>query len=48
VELGRKKFRSSLPQVLKPLMRRNNLSLVWRCGDVNQCIGDGPTLYSTA
>jgi hypothetical protein len=27
------------------LVHHNNMSLVWRCGDVNQCIGDGPALY---
>ena len=28
------------------LVHHDNLSLIWRCGDVNQCLGDGPALYS--
>ena len=30
------------------LVHHDAMALVWRCGDVNQCIGNGPALYSPA
>ena len=30
------------------LIWHESLSLVWRSGDVNQCIGDGPVLYGAS